>query len=79
MKEGFVVSNRVRKSIFTAVASGIDTIEQISKKERLQMVQAQKGLRELIDEKLIDEREGKLTLTEEGEKTLQTMKKERMI
>jgi predicted transcriptional regulator len=79
MKEGFVVSNRVRKSIFTAVAGGIDTIEQISKKERLQMVQAQKGLRELIDEKLIDEREGKLTLTEEGEKTLQTMKKERMI
>jgi len=79
MKEGFVVSNRVRKSIFTAVASGIDTIEQISKKERLQMVQAQKGLRELIDEKLIDEKEGKLTLTEEGEKTLQTMKKERMI
>lgn len=79
MKEGFVVSNRVRKSIFTAVASGIDTIGQISKKEHLQMVQAQKGLRELIDEKLIDEREGRLILTEEGEKTLQTMKKERMI
>jgi predicted transcriptional regulator len=79
MKEGFIVSNRVRKAIFSAVASGADNIEQIAKKEHLMPAQAQKALKELTDNELIGERDGMLHLTEEGEKTLQTMKKERMI
>ncbi|MDY6985742.1 MAG: winged helix-turn-helix domain-containing protein [Candidatus Thermoplasmatota archaeon] len=79
MKEGFIVSNKVRKTIFSAVASGADSIEQIAKKERLMLAQAQRALKDLTDNELIEEKDGKLRLTEEGEKTLQTMKKERMI
>ena len=79
MKEGFVVSSRVRKAVFSAVAGGIGSIEEISKKEHLLPAQTQKSLKELRDNGLIEEKDGKLQLTEEGRKTVQTMKKERMI
>jgi len=79
MKEGFVVSNRIRKAVFSAVAGGNNTIEEISKKERLLPAQTQKSLKELMDNGLIEEKDGKIQLTEEGSKTVQTMKKERMI
>jgi predicted transcriptional regulator len=79
MKEGFVVSGRFRKAVFSAIASGDSSIETIIKKERLQRPQAEGALKELVESGLVEDRDGKIALTEEGEKTLAALKKERMI
>ena len=79
MKEGFIISNKVRKVVFAAIASGEKRIEITAKREHLALPQAERALKELVEKDFIEAVEGELNLTGEGEKAYQMLKKERLI
>jgi GatB domain. len=79
MKESFIISNRARKVIFAEIASGETSLERITKKNHLVASQAESSLKELIENSFVEEKDGKLDLTEEGKRSLRFLKRERLI
>ena len=79
MKESFIVSDRTRKVIFAEVAAGDTSLGRIIKKNHLIASQAENSLKELIENSFIEEKDGKLNLTEEGTRSLRFLKRERLI
>jgi len=74
VEEGFIVSNKMRKAIFTEVASGETSLARIIKKHHLIEQAARTAAEELQQHALIEDVEGALQLTELGVKTYGKLK-----
>lgn len=68
MDEGFILSNKYRKQVFIALASGEHDLKWIVKKHRLPLNICRHIVEELRTGGLVAEKNGKYFLTNEGEK-----------
>jgi len=75
MDEGYILSNKYRKIIFDAFASGETDIEGIAKKHRIIRAVAQRILREFLDTGILEQNGNTYRFTPAGEKLVTTMKK----
>jgi predicted transcriptional regulator len=68
MDEGFILSNKYRRTIFDGLASGETDIERIAKKHRIILVVARKVADDFINGGLLEKKGNRFVLTKEGEK-----------
>jgi len=68
MDEGFILSNKYRRVIFDDLASGETNIDRIAKKQRIIPHVAHKIAEEFINGGVLEKKENKYFLTEEGKK-----------
>jgi len=68
VEEGFIVSNKVRRMVFKEIQAGVGDIDQIAKKCHLIKRSVETAVDDLIKGGVIDEKEGRLSLTKKGEK-----------
>ena len=68
MIEGFILSNKFRKIIFDAFASGETHIDRVIKKYRLIPSVAHRVVNEFLDEEILEKHENRYQLTAKGEK-----------
>jgi len=73
MNEGFILSNKYRKAVFDAFASGETRIEEIAKRQRIVPVIARKVLHEFVTEGILEQHGSQYRFTKEGEKLVQTL------
>jgi predicted transcriptional regulator len=78
MEEGFILSNKFRRAIFTEVVAGERDIGRISKKHRIPLSIAEKTIKELIEVGVIKEENNRYTLTREGEKAAYKIKSQEL-
>jgi predicted transcriptional regulator len=68
MDEGFIISNKYRRSIFDELASGETDINRISKKHRIISKVALRVVNDFIKGEILEKKGNRYILTEEGEK-----------
>ena len=68
MTEGFILSNKYRKIIFDAFASGETRVDHITKKYHIIPAVAQRVITELLNQGIIEKHDDEYQLTAEGEK-----------
>jgi len=68
MDEGFILSNRFRKTIFEGFVSGETDINIIAKKHRIINSVANKVLKDFISNGIIEKKDNKYILTKKGKK-----------
>ena len=74
MDEGFILSNKYRKSIFNEIAEGETNIKRIAKKLRIVNRVVLNIAEEFILQGILIKKEGKYYLTEDGEKLFKIIK-----
>ncbi|MEF8879085.1 MAG: winged helix-turn-helix domain-containing protein [Candidatus Thermoplasmatota archaeon] len=67
-EEGYILSNKYRKSIFSSLASGEKNIDFIVKKHRIIKRVALNIVNDMIEKGLVEKKNNDLFLTEKGEK-----------
>ncbi|HID24898.1 MAG TPA: hypothetical protein EYP23_00305 [Thermoplasmata archaeon] len=79
MEEGFILSNKFRRAVFTEIVSGEHDILRISKKHRIPLPIAQKTIRELTEAGVVKkEGNNQYLLTREGEKVADRIKSQKL-
>jgi len=68
MDEGFIISNKYRRSIFDELASGETDINRIAKKHRIIIKVAVRVVNDFINGEILEKKGNRYILTEEGEK-----------
>lgn len=68
MEEGFILSNKFRRTIFDRLASGETDINLIAKKHRIIPRVAKKVVDDFISGGILEKKGNKYHLTKEGEK-----------
>ena len=68
MDEGFILSNKFRRTIFDGLASGETDIDRIAKKHRIIRNVARRVADDLIIEGILEKKGNRYILTKEGEK-----------
>lgn len=68
MDEGFILSNKFRRTIFDRLASGETDINLIAKKHRIILSVAKKVADDFISGGILEKKGNKYHLTKEGEK-----------
>jgi len=68
MDEGYILSNKFRRTIFDALSSGDTNIKMISKKYRIIPIVTQKIIDDFISGGILEKKGNKYILTKEGEK-----------
>ena len=68
MDEGYILSNKFRRTIFDALSSGETNINMISKKYRIIPIVTQKIIDDFISGGILEKKGNKYILTKEGEK-----------
>ena len=68
MEEGFIISNKFRRTIFDGLASGETDINLIAKKHHIIPIVAKKVADDFISGGILEKKGNKYHLTEEGEK-----------
>ena len=68
MDEGFIISNKYRRSIFDELASGETDINRIAKKHRIISKVALRVVNDFIKGEILEKKGNRYILTEEGEK-----------
>jgi predicted transcriptional regulator len=68
--EGFIISNKIRKAVFSEIASGEHSIDKIAKKHHLLPRLVQHAVTEITDGELIEKTREGYQLTEHGKKIL---------
>lgn len=74
MDEGFILSNKYRKSIFNEIAEGETNIKRIAKKLRIVNRVVLNIAEEFIMQGILIKKEGKYYLTEDGKKLFKIIK-----
>ncbi|MBC7080781.1 MAG: hypothetical protein H5T44_00790 [Thermoplasmatales archaeon] len=77
--EGFIISDKIRKTIFLEIASGEKSITRIAKKNRIIENIAKNALNELIEKGIVEEKNGEYTLTDEGIKLYGKLKGKNLV
>jgi predicted transcriptional regulator len=73
MEEGYILSNKFRRAIFDELAAGEHDLQRMIKKQRLIPKAAQRVMEEFIAGGIVRKEGTRYTLTEEGERLVQTM------
>jgi len=73
MDEGYILSNKYRKIIFEAIATGETNIIFIAKKHRIIRTVANKIINDFEENKLIENKNNRITLTDKGQKLAETL------
>ncbi len=68
MDEGFILSNKFRRTIFDGLASGETDIDRIAKKHRIIHNVVRKVADDFISGGILEKKGNKYILTKEGEK-----------
>lgn len=68
--EGFIISNKIRKAVFSEIASGEHSIDKIAKKHHLLPKLVEHAVTELMEGHLIEKHNGGYRLTDHGQKIL---------
>jgi predicted transcriptional regulator len=68
MDEGYILSNKFRRTIFDALSAGETNINMISKKYRIIPIVTQKIIDDFISGGILEKKDNKYVLTKEGEK-----------
>jgi predicted transcriptional regulator len=68
--EGFIISNKIRKAVFSEIASGEHSVDKISKKHHLLPKLVDHAVKEIMEGKLIEKHNGGYRLTDHGQKIL---------
>ena len=79
MDEGYILSNKFRKAIFQEIVSGEDDIKTIAKKHHIPLKIAENIIQDLVNGKLLEEKNRKYVLTREGEKIATKLKMQEKI
>jgi predicted transcriptional regulator len=74
MDEGYILSNKFRRTIFDALASGETNIEYITKKYRIIPTVAKKVIDDFINGGILKKNGNRYILTKEGEKLASTIR-----
>jgi predicted transcriptional regulator len=74
MDEGYILSNKFRRAIFDALASGETNIDYITKKYRIIPTVAKKVVDDFIKGGILEKNGNKYTFTKEGEKLAETIR-----
>jgi len=74
-EEGFIVSNKFRRTIFDELSSGERNIVRITKKHHIIPAVAKRIVQEFKDHGLAEQTSQGIKLTEKGEKLVQTLGK----
>ena len=73
MDEGYILSNKYRKVIFEAIATGETSITFIAKKHRIIRAVANKVINDFEQNKLIENKNNRVSLTDKGKKLAETL------
>ena len=73
MDEGFILSNKFRRTIFDGIISGETDIDRIAKKHRIIRNVAIKIADDLVSGGLLEKKGNKYILTKEGEKIAENL------
>ncbi|RLF43756.1 MAG: hypothetical protein DRN09_04285 [Thermoplasmata archaeon] len=68
MEEGFILSNKFRRAVFTEIVAGEHNVGRISKKHHIPLAIAEKTIKELVGAGIVKEENNRYTLTPDGEK-----------
>jgi len=68
MDEGFILSNKYRRSIFDELASGENDINRIAKKHRIILQVALRVVNDFIKGDILEKKGNRYILTDKGEK-----------
>ncbi|GEM_PF-562449 len=68
--EGFIISNKIRKAVFSEIASGEHSIDKIAKKHHLLPKLVERAVTEITEGKLIEKHRKGYRLTDHGKKIL---------
>ncbi len=68
--EGFIISNKIRKAVFSEIASGEHSIDKIAKKHHLLPKLVERAVTEIMEGKLIEKHNNGYILTDHGQKIL---------
>jgi predicted transcriptional regulator len=68
MDEGFILSNKYRRSIFDELASGETDINRIAKKHRIIIQVAERVANDFIKGDILEKKGNRYILTDKGEK-----------
>ena len=79
MDEGYILSNKFRKAIFQEIVSGENDVKTIAKKHHILPKIAENIIQDLVNSKLLEEKNGKYVLTREGEKIATKLKMQEKI
>ena len=74
MDEGYILSNKFRRTIFDGLALGETNIERIAKKHRIIPNVARRIADDFISGGILEKKGNKYILTEEGKKLAATIK-----
>jgi predicted transcriptional regulator len=74
MEEGFILSNKFRRTIFDGLASGETDINRIAKKHHIIPLVAKKVADDFISGGILEKKGNKYNLTKEGEKLAATIR-----
>ena len=74
MDEGFILSNKFRRTIFDGIMSGENDIDRIAKKHRIIKNVARKIANDLVSGGLLEKKGNRYILTKEGEKIAENIK-----
>ena len=78
MEEGFILSNKFRRAVFTEIVAGEHDVVRISKKHRIPLAITEKTVKELVDAGVVKEENNRYTLTDEGEKIAGRLKSQEL-
>ena len=73
MDEGYILSNKYRKVIFEAIATGETNITFIAKKHGIIRTVANKVITDFEENNLIENNNNRITLTDKGKKLAETL------
>ena len=68
MDEGYILSNKFRRTIFDGLASGETSIDRIAKKHRIIRTVAMRVVDDFISGGILEKKNNQYILTEEGKK-----------
>ena len=74
MDEGYILSNKFRRTIFDGLASGETNIDMIAKKHRIIPNVAKRVVDDFINGGILEKKGNRYVLTEEGEKLASTIR-----
>ena len=74
MDEGYILSNKFRRTIFDGLASGETDINRIIKKHRIIPNVAKRVIDDFISGGILEKKGNRYYLTEEGEKLASTIR-----
>ena len=74
MDEGYILSNKFRRTIFDGLASGETNIDRIAKKHRIIRSVAMRVIDDFINGGILEKKNNRYILTEEGKKLAETIR-----